>query len=108
MAVPSELMTGGPEKSPVKSKLICAGGGRNERKVREGSCSRRRDQSRPASSRSASEAHAICSRHFFRGANTGVGVIPEPLVLIQRNSRAISAALCQRDSGSFARQPCTT
>ena len=37
IAVPSELITGGPEKSPVKSKLVCAGGGKKERMVRAGS-----------------------------------------------------------------------
>src|SRR5580692_5073052 len=46
-AAPSARITGGPEKSPVKSKFISAGGGRNERRRRAGSRSRK-DQARRA------------------------------------------------------------
>ena len=38
----------------------------------------------------------------------GPALTPEPLLAIQRNSRATSAAFCQRASGFFARQSCTT
>src|SRR5581483_7874610 len=67
IAVPWELITGGPEKSPVKSKLICGGGGRNERKVRGTSRERMFDHTwAPPISKSARATHPQCQ---FRGAS---------------------------------------
>src|ERR1700676_3242419 len=108
MAVPSTRITGGPEKSPVKSKLVSAGGGRKERKTRAGSRSRKYDQPRSASKAATRAAHGkFCSKRLRR-SRVGGGAAVAPLPAIQRNSRAISAAFCQRASGSLARHSVTT
>src|ERR1700674_3745394 len=111
-AVPSGVIAGGPEKSPVKSKPTSAGGGKYDRTVRAGACSRRFDQTfvqtTAASSTTATAAHSRRSRKRRRRLTGGAWLMPEPLLAIQRNSRATSAAFCQRDSGSFARQSWTT
>src|SRR5579864_3419367 len=109
IAVPSALITGGPEKSPVKSKLICAGGGKNDRNVRGSSRGRKYDHiCAPTTS-----ATTIASAHhqlLFWGGTSGCATlaVPAPPAAIHRNCRPTSPALCHRSSGSFAKQTCST
>src|ERR1700730_8234889 len=91
-AVPSGVIAGGPEKSPVKSKPTSAGGGKYDRSVRAGACSRRVDQTRAASSVAATAAHSRRSRQRRRSLTGGAGLTPEPLLAIQGTSRATPAA----------------
>src|ERR1039458_533631 len=107
-AVPSGEIAGGPEKSPVKSKPVSAGGGRYDRSASAGARSRKFDQTSPASSAATTAAHSRRSRNRRRRLPGGAVLMLEPPLAIQRNSRAMSAAFCQRDSGSFARQSWTT
>src|SRR5258708_1250894 len=107
IAIPSAVITGGPEKSPVKSKPAPGGGGRYERKVRTGSRPRRPSHSKPASSTTIAAAKIKRSLERLRALAGGAMLLLERLT-IQRNSRPMSAAPCQRDSGSFARQSPTT
>ena len=55
-------------------------------------------------SSAVAETHATRSRHGLRGEATA----DLPALDSHSNSRRISAVLCQRSLGSFARQPSTT
>src|SRR5580704_3765829 len=111
-AEPSGAIAGGPEKSPVKSNPVSVGGGRYERSVCSGVGERSVSHNTAPSKSAANPAHSPRSSHFAfeepGAARAGASLAPEPLVAIQRSSRPISAALCQRASGSFARHPCKT
>src|ERR1019366_6357914 len=69
---------------------------------------RKFDQTSPASSAATTAAHSRRSRNRRRRLPGGAVLMLEPPLAIQRNSRAMSAAFCQRDSGSFSRQSWTT
>src|SRR5229473_3331237 len=94
IAVPPAEMTGGPEKSPVKSKPTSGGGGRYERNVCDGSRPRRPSHSKPASSNTNAAPHIERSVTRLRPSVGGATLTLELLLAIQRNSRAMSAALC--------------
>src|SRR5579864_1698032 len=107
-AVPSGEITGGPEKSPVKSNPVSTGGIRKDRIDRAGSGSRKFDQTSSASKATITATQRRRSRHQRRTEIGGAVLTAEPLVATQRNSRPISAALCHRNSGSFTTQSAIT
>ncbi len=85
-AVPSGVSTGGPEKSPVKSNPMSAGGGKNDRSIGAGAGCRSPNQTTAATSTTIATAHSERSIHLPRA-----------------DAAAKDAAL-----GSFAKQSCTT
>ncbi len=96
----------------IVSAKICPGGGAIEKRTSSGGLAERRTAKIPAApnrAASAAVAQAIRSRLRRRDVTATGGATPavEPSA-IQRSSRRMSAALCQRSSGSFARQVRTT
>src|SRR5262249_13895923 len=84
-----------------------------ERRTGLGETSRRRPRSAAADARAARIAtaatpHAIRSRRRDDPAATGAGASACDPCAIHLSSLAMSCALCQRSSGSLARQPRTT
>src|ERR1700746_4001785 len=106
--VPSGESTGGPGKAPMKSKTVLGGGMMLARTTRGCGC--------VASSSHASEIIRIVTSnpHNARSRTRDVHCWGRVVigadweVLIQRKWRAISAALCQRDSGSLISAPWIT
>src|SRR2546430_11974723 len=102
---PSWEMTGGPEKSPLKLNVAFGGGVRYACTVRRTGCGRKASQPMRVRTRRAKASQTMRSQ-FLRPGCPARATAPDcDEVAIQRSSRAISTALCQRESGSFARQP---
>src|SRR5579872_1548595 len=106
-------MTGGPEKSPSKSKAVSGGGRIEEWMIGVVGEGRDANQMTTPSKATHSAAQAMRSRMRRPTGSAGAAIVPDCdvdalLEPIQRSSRATSPALCQRASESFARQPRTT
>src|ERR1700719_5426760 len=91
IAVPSVVITGGPEKSPVKSKPDPVGGGKYERRVIAGSRPRRPIHNRPASNATTAAAHTQRSAKGLRLSVDDATLLLASADAIQCSSRPMSA-----------------